>query len=110
VTREEAASAARWQEGRPVLVSARTGEGIDALLAAIDARLSAGDEIVAIVVPAGEGRLRHWLHENSEIIERTVDEDGATRYRVRIDRLKRERLDGQLRRAGLVVQDAGSGG
>ena len=69
-----------------MLVSARTGEGVDALLAAIDARLGAEDDIVTVTVPAHEGRLQNWLHENGEVIERSIDDDGATRYRVRIDR------------------------
>jgi GTP-binding protein HflX len=103
VTREEAAAAARWQEGSPVPVSARTGEGVDALLAAIDARLGVADEIVTVTVPAHEGRLQNWLHENSEIIERSMDHDGATRYRVRLDRSKRERLSAQLKRAGVPM-------
>ena len=105
VTREEAAAAAHWQEGRPVLVSAKTGEGIEGLLAAIETRLGAEDEVVAIVVPAEEGRLRNWLHENAEIIERAEDENGATRYRVRIDRMKRARLASQLVQAGLRFQE-----
>ena len=37
--REQALSAAKWVERRPVLVSAITGEGIEALLQTIDARL-----------------------------------------------------------------------
>jgi GTP-binding protein HflX len=109
VTREEAAAAARWQEGSPVLVSARTGEGVDALLKAVDARLGADEDIVTVTVPAHEGRLQNWLHENSEVIERSIDDDGATRYRVRIDRTKRERLSAQLKRAGVPSQGLESG-
>ena len=93
-----------------MLVSAKTGEGIDALLAAIDARLGAGDEMMTVVIPAREGRLQHWLHENTEVLERSVGEDGATQYLLRIQQAKRERLLAQLRRAGLTVHGTTAGG
>ena len=57
VTREEAMSAARWPERPPALVSAVTGEGIEALLADIDQRLGRGDVIIELVIPGARGRL-----------------------------------------------------
>ncbi len=103
VTREEAVSAARWVEGRPVLVSATTGEGIEVLLEAIDARLGRGDEILDLVIPAHEGRLVNWLYEEAEVLDREALETGEVRVRLRIAAEKKERLNAQVRRAGAAL-------
>jgi GTP-binding protein HflX len=104
IQRDELVGAAgRRNEAPPVLVSALTGEGVPALLGEIDRRLSVNDEIVAVTLPASAGGLAHWLHENTEVLERTVADDGALAYRLRVDKAKRGRLDGQLKRAGIAV-------
>jgi GTP-binding protein HflX len=102
-TREQALSAARWVERRPVLVSARTGEGIETLLHALDIRLGRADEIVDLVVPAHEGRLINWLYEEAEVLDRAETDAGDVRVRVRIAAEKRERLNAQVRRAGVAL-------
>ena len=102
-TREEAISAARWADRLPVLVSATTGEGIDALLQAIDVRLGRGDEILDLVIPAHEGRLVNWLYEEAEVLDRQALETGAVRLRLRIAAEKKERLNVQVRRAGAAL-------
>ena len=58
-----------------VLISAMTGEGVDALTGAIGAKLGAQDVALDIVVPANDGRLHAWLaaqggSQNSEKIVR----------------------------------------
>jgi GTPase len=103
VMRQEASSAAQWAERKPDLVSATTGEGIDALLDAIDARLGHADAIVELVIPAHEGRLVNWLYEESEVLAREDLETGEVRARVRIAAEKKERLNAQVRRAGAVL-------
>jgi GTP-binding protein HflX len=100
--REELAHAARRNDTAPVLVSAATGEGTAALLVSIDAWLARGDDLLTLAVPAAAGPLIHWLHENAEIVERSTGEDGEQHLRIRIDRSKRGRLDGQLKRAGMA--------
>ncbi|MGI9403182.1 MAG: GTPase HflX [Hyphomicrobium sp.] len=104
VTREEARSAAQWPEGRPVLVSATRGEGMDDLLAAFDARLGRGDEILDLVIPAHEGGLVNWLYEEAQVLEREALETGEVRARVRIAGEKKERLLAQVRRAGAELK------
>jgi len=99
-------SAARWTERPPVLVSAVTGEGIEALLAAIDTRLGRGDAILELIVPAHEGRLLNWLYEEAEVQEREALESGEVRVRVRIAAEKKERLMAQARRAGTALTSA----
>jgi GTP-binding protein HflX len=90
-------------EHPPVLISALTGAGIDGLLAAIDARLGAGDAVLTLEVPAREGRLLSWLHDNAEVLEQAADESGAVTVRLRIDPAIRGKLDGLLKRAGLAA-------
>jgi len=103
VTREEAMGAARWPERPPVLVSAVTGEGIDALLAAIDARLGRGDVIVELVIPAHEGGFINWLYEEAEVISRGALDSGDVQAKVRVASEKKERLMAQARRAGAAL-------
>jgi GTPase len=103
VTRHEAQSAAQWAERKPALVSAVTGEGIEALLGAIDARLGHADAIVEVLVPAHEGRLVNWLYEESEVLAREDLDTGEVKAKVRIAAEKKERLNAQARRAGAAL-------
>lgn len=103
VTREQAMSAARWSERPPALVSAVTGEGIDALLGDIDRRLGRGDAILELVIPVHEGRLLNWLYEEAEVLAREALDNGEVRARVRVAAEKKERLLAQARRAGAAL-------
>ena len=67
-------SAAR-RSSRPVLVSAITGEGIDALDAAIEARLAAGRVLIELVLDAADGAGVSWLHRHTEVIHKAVDDE-----------------------------------
>jgi GTP-binding protein HflX len=93
---EEARHAAGRLDPRPVLVSAVTGEGIDALMAAIEDRLGGQDEILEVTLPPTAGKLAHWLHENTEILARESSANGETHYRVRVDKARKARLEAQL--------------
>ncbi|WP_460021645.1 GTPase HflX [Magnetospira thiophila] len=66
-----------------VALSARTGEGCDALLRIFDTRLSAEWETLDVSLAPNEGRLMAWLHEHGEVISRQDDEQ-ETRVRVRL--------------------------
>lgn len=103
--RVEAERQMRFSENAPVLVSAITGEGLDALIAAIDKRLGKGDEELTLVLPAHEGKLMSWLHENADVLERSVDEEtGAVTARIRIASEKKGRLLSQLDKRHLRPQ------
>mgnify|MGYP001554759740 CR=1 FL=1 len=66
-------------------VSAHTGEGIDALLATIEATLAAKSRTYKVRVPHVNGADVNWLYGHAEIIERgEPDEEGQT-YEVRVD-------------------------
>ncbi len=98
VTREEALHAARFAEPAAVPVSAATGQGIADLLEVVDRRLGAGDEIIEVQVPPHAGKLLSWLHQNADIIDRTVADSGDTTFRIRVTAEKKGRLLGQLER------------
>jgi GTP-binding protein HflX len=90
----------RRLERPPVLVSALTGEGLDALAAAIDARLGAGDEIVTVRLEPRHGRLIAWLYENADVIERSADDLGDLSFRLRVAPGKRGQLAHKVEAAG----------
>jgi len=102
VTRQEAEAAAHFRRPEPVLISAATGENLDRLLESLDAKLGAADETLAVAVPAEEGRLIAWLHENAHVLDHTTGDDGTNLLRVRIASEKKLRLMQQFKRAGLT--------
>ena len=76
-----------------VAVSAVTGEGLPALLAAIDARIAANMETAEYDVPPSDGAALAWLYEHGEVVARE-DGDEAVRVTVRLlpaDRARFER-------------------
>lgn len=75
-----------------VAISAVEGEGIDALLSAIDLRLGRERRILELTVDASDGRLLAWLYRHGEVLER-IDEDSVCRLTVSLDALERGRLD-----------------
>ena len=99
--REEASWAAKRVEHTPALVSAVTGEGIVDLLASIDARFSTQDELVGLRIPAADGAVLAWLHENAQVLNQASDDDGVTIVQVRIARARHGRLVGRLKGTGV---------
>jgi GTP-binding protein HflX len=74
----------RPADTRPVLVSAITGQGIDALTAMIEARLAEGRPVIELVLEAADGAGVSWLHRHTEVISKTVDlKTGRTAMTVR---------------------------
>ena len=75
-----------------VPVSALTGEGLEELRRAIDARLSAGMETIEVQVPTTDGARLAWLYAHGEVLARTDGED-AIRLTVRLSPADRARLE-----------------
>jgi GTPase len=96
-------SSSKFTQRPPVQVSALTGEGFEALLSAIDARLSLGDSVLEFVVPAGDGKTLAWLYTEGDILTRVTDELGDTTFRFRVGREQRDRVVGHLRKAGVEL-------
>ncbi|CAM5393414.1 GTPase HflX OS=Afipia felis OX=1035 GN=hflX PE=3 SV=1 [Afipia felis] len=82
--------AARRSPERPCfLVSAETGEGIDALLAAIEERLAATRITLDLRVDATDGAGISWLHRNAEVLDKHLDGDHFDMV-IRVDETKRD--------------------
>ena len=73
----------REQAARPILVSAITGEGIDALDAAIEQRLSAGRVLIELNLDPADGAGVSWLHRHTEVLHKAVDDHGRIAMTVR---------------------------
>ena len=52
-----------------VLISAQTGEGTVDLLRQIANRLLAAHQTTEVTLPAGEGKIAAWLHQNSQVLK-----------------------------------------
>jgi GTP-binding protein HflX len=82
--------AARRPPERPCfLVSAETGEGVDALLTAIEDRLAATRMTLDLSIDATDGAGISWLHRNAEVLNKELN-DGRFDMTVRVDETKRD--------------------
>jgi GTPase len=72
-------------EWRPILVSAATGEGVNALIATIEARLAATRVTFDLILDPADGAGVSWLHRNAEVLQQTMREDGHLAVSVRVD-------------------------
>jgi GTP-binding protein HflX len=70
---------------RPVLVSAVTGEGAEALVAAIEERLGRRRVVLDLVLDPADGAGVSWLHRNTEVMEKSLGDDGKLAMTVRVD-------------------------
>ena len=83
---------------RRVPISALSGEGIEDLLAAIDAALATEETAVVLDVPQSDGALLAWLYRHGRVLERH-DGEGTTHLRVLLDPAARARLDAKRAQA-----------
>ncbi len=86
-------------ERRPALVSALTGEGIDGLIALIEAGLARTRLTMELDLDPADGAGASWLYRNAEVLARETREDGHLLLTVRVDPAK----------AGLVRAKFGAG-
>lgn len=69
---------------RPILVSALTGQGIEGLRAALQARLTLDRIMFDIALEPGDGAGMSWLYRNSEVTHRSTASDGTIHATVRV--------------------------
>ena len=107
--RIETENAAVRLQPEPALVSAVSGEGLDKLLAAIDGRFTGRDEELTLDVPVTQGALLAWLHQNTQVLDKTVGPEGDTRVLVRVETARKGRLLARLAQSRVtkVVPDRG---
>lgn len=86
-------------EARPHFVSAITGEGLEALLSAVEDKLRAAHDRMTVTVAAADGATLHWIHENAEVEAREALDSGETRVTLRIAPAKRDQLERRLAQA-----------
>jgi GTP-binding protein HflX len=84
--RDGAASLSRTLAAHPgsLAFSAKTGDGVDALLRAVADRLRAMDRVVELVVPYPRGDVLAALQREGEVLVESHEEQ-ATRVRARVD-------------------------
>ena len=89
--REKLANIAARRPGEHpcLLVSAATGEGVEALLAAIEDRLAAACVTLDLSIDAADGAGISWLHRNAEVLNKELH-DGRFDMTVRVDETKRD--------------------
>ena len=92
--------AERQPAGRhPVLVSARSGEGLDDLAAEIERRLAARRVILDLVLDVADGAGLSWLHRHTEVMTKALSEDGALTITVRTDPANAEKAKAKFGRS-----------
>jgi GTP-binding protein HflX len=87
-TRTANVAARQDGEGRSILVSALTGEGLDRLTAAIETRLAQSRTMLDLVLDPADGAGVSWLHRNTEVMAKSMREDGRYAVTVRVDPTK----------------------
>jgi GTP-binding protein HflX len=92
----ENVAARRSSENRPVLASALTGEGLDALLETIEARLALRRVVLDLVLDPADGAGVSWLHRHAEVMAKAMREDGRLGMTVRADATNAERIRGKF--------------
>ena len=73
-----------------ILVSALTGEGIDRLLAAIEARLGLSRLVLELALDPSDGAGASWLYRNTEVLAKSMNDNGRLAMTVRVDPAKAE--------------------
>jgi GTPase len=84
---------------RPVLVSALSGEGLEALATEIEARLAARRATFDLVLDPADGAGLSWLHRHTEVMARTLRDDGRMAVTVRADPANAEKVRARFGRA-----------
>jgi GTP-binding protein HflX len=70
---------------RPVMMSALSGEGADALVAAIEVRLGEARQTLSLSIDPADGAGLSWLYRHAEVLSRDLGEDGRLAVTVRAD-------------------------
>jgi GTP-binding protein HflX len=100
--RERLTNLAHRKTPPPLLVSAATGEGIDALRDMIEARIAQTRTVLAVSVEASDGAGASWLYRNAEVLDKSVDAEGQMEMTVRVDPAKIGALTAKFGRERVV--------
>ncbi|TMV03568.1 GTPase HflX [Brucella haematophila] len=86
-------AAAGGDEGRPIPLSAITGEGVDRLLSLIETRIAGVLGAIDIVLSPFELHILNWIYEHGSEVQREDLEDGSVRVKARLTEVARRTLD-----------------
>ncbi|WP_183097183.1 GTPase HflX [Mesorhizobium sp. YM1C-6-2] len=81
----------------PIAISAVTGEGLDALAALIEQRVSGDLREITVTLRPHQLGLVDWLYRNGDIVSREDNEDGSVSISIRTTEATREEIDSRLR-------------
>lgn len=82
----------------PIAISAITGEGIDALKALIETRMSGELEELTVTIEPAQFGLVDWLYRNGDIVSRADNEDGSTTIALKATHTARQEIESRLYR------------
>ncbi|NLS26253.1 GTPase HflX [Sphingomonas sp. S2M10] len=81
--REEALTMAARRTDEVRVISALTGEGVDALVEAVAGRLTEGHRRYTLRLDPADGAAAAWLHQHGDVIEQHIEDEQAV-YEVRM--------------------------
>lgn len=87
---------ARAATGESIVVSALTGEGVDTLLSAIEARISGELAIRTVVLDAQHLQVMSWIYDRGRVKDRIDHEDGSVEITAEFTAADSLDLDRQL--------------
>lgn len=85
----------------PVAISAVTGEGVDALAALIEERISGEIATMDVVLEPEQAGLVDWLYRNGDVIRREDHEDGSLQLWIKTTDAMRQEIEERLGRNGV---------
>ncbi|MGX5844441.1 GTPase HflX [Mesorhizobium sp. ArgA1] len=92
------ADGADGNKAPPIAISAVTGEGIDALKALIETRMSGELEELTVTIEPAQFGLVDWLYRNGDIVARTDNEDGSATIALKATHSARQEIESRLHR------------
>ncbi len=66
------------------IISSHTGDGISELMLAVEAMLSARDDIIQVEIPPKDFKVRAWLHEHGHVLAEDTAETGHCHMQVQL--------------------------
>ncbi|MER9524910.1 GTPase HflX [Mesorhizobium sp. M0292] len=82
----------------PIAISAVTGQGIDALKALIETRMSGELEELTVTIEPPQFGLVDWLYRNGDVVSRVDNEDGSATIALKATHTARQEIESRLHR------------
>lgn len=92
------ADGADGKKAPPVAISAVTGEGIDALKALIETRMSGELEALTVTLQPAQLGLVDWLYRHGDIVSRADNEDGSVTILLQATQSAKHEIESRLHR------------